>query len=114
MLEGPKRALGAKRKASVFPLLLPPPAHSETLPPPTDSVQERANPSRATMLEGPKRALGAKGKASAFPHHFKTRLLSAVVDKKVLSERDICTKFITPAMTKAGWDVQTQIRENVH
>lgn len=30
-----------------------------------------------------------------------------------LSERDICTKFITPAVVEAGWDVQTQIREEV-
>jgi type I site-specific restriction endonuclease len=30
-----------------------------------------------------------------------------------LSERDICTKFITPALVAAGWDVQTQIREEV-
>ena len=33
------------------------------------------------------------------------------VNKKVLSERDICTKFITPALVNAGWDIQTQIRE---
>ncbi len=33
--------------------------------------------------------------------------------KKQLSERDICTKFITPAITKAGWDIQKQIREEV-
>ncbi len=26
------------------------------------------------------------------------------MDKKSLSERDICTKFITPALRKAGWD----------
>lgn len=32
---------------------------------------------------------------------------------KKLTERDICTKFITPAVTKAGWDLQTQIREEV-
>lgn len=32
---------------------------------------------------------------------------------KNLSERDICTKYITPAITGAGWDVQTQIREEV-
>jgi type I restriction enzyme R subunit len=31
--------------------------------------------------------------------------------KKDLSERDICTKFITPALTKAGWDLNTQIFE---
>ena len=35
------------------------------------------------------------------------------MNKKALSERDICTKFITPAMTNAGWDMHTQIREEV-
>lgn len=34
------------------------------------------------------------------------------MDKKSLSERDICTKFITPAIEKAGWS-QKQIREEV-
>ena len=33
--------------------------------------------------------------------------------KPHLSERDICTKFITPAIQKAGWDIQKQIREEV-
>lgn len=32
---------------------------------------------------------------------------------KNLSERDICTKYITPAIVGAGWNVQTQIREEV-
>lgn len=36
-----------------------------------------------------------------------------MMDKKSLSERDICTKYITPAITGAGWDVHTQIREEV-
>ena len=35
------------------------------------------------------------------------------MNKKSLSERDICTKFITPALRKAGWDEMTQIREEV-
>lgn len=35
------------------------------------------------------------------------------MDKKKLSERDICTKFITPAIEAAGWDVQDQVREEV-
>lgn len=35
------------------------------------------------------------------------------MDKKALSERDICTKFITPALVQTGWDIQTQIREEV-
>ena len=35
------------------------------------------------------------------------------MDKKLLSERDICTKFITPAIKKAGWDELAQIREEV-
>ncbi|PZQ29107.1 MAG: restriction endonuclease [Stenotrophomonas acidaminiphila] len=30
-----------------------------------------------------------------------------------LSERDVCTKFITPALSAAGWDIQTQVREEV-
>ncbi|MEO9844483.1 MAG: DEAD/DEAH box helicase family protein [Roseobacter sp.] len=30
-----------------------------------------------------------------------------------MSERDICTKFITPALVSAGWDVDSQIREEV-
>lgn len=36
------------------------------------------------------------------------------MNKKDLSERDICTKFITPAVEKAGWDVHSQIREEVY
>ncbi len=32
---------------------------------------------------------------------------------KKLSERDICSKFITPAIINAGWDLQSQIREEV-
>ncbi len=35
------------------------------------------------------------------------------MDKHTLSERDICTKFITPALRQAGWDVMSQIREEV-
>ncbi len=35
------------------------------------------------------------------------------MDKKKLSERDICTKFITPALENAGWDKMEQIREEV-
>ena len=35
------------------------------------------------------------------------------MDKKSFSERDICTKFITPAIQSAGWDVNTQVREEV-
>lgn len=33
------------------------------------------------------------------------------MNKKKLTERDICTKFITPALEQAGWDITTQIRE---
>jgi type I restriction enzyme R subunit len=33
------------------------------------------------------------------------------MDKKALSERDICSKFITPAVVSAGWDSMTQLRE---
>lgn len=35
------------------------------------------------------------------------------MDKKLLSERDICSKYITPALLNAGWNLQTQILEEV-
>jgi len=35
------------------------------------------------------------------------------MDKKQLSEQDICTKFITPAIESAGWDKMRQLREQV-
>lgn len=31
--------------------------------------------------------------------------------KKDLTERDICTKFITPALERRGWDIQLQVLE---
>lgn len=33
--------------------------------------------------------------------------------KKNLSERDIITKYILPAIEKSGWNKQTQIKEEV-
>src|SRR5690606_27121308 len=35
------------------------------------------------------------------------------MEKRGLSELDICTKFITPALRQAGWDEMLQIREEV-
>ncbi len=35
------------------------------------------------------------------------------MNKKNLSERGICTKLITPNIVADGWDVDTQIREEV-
>jgi type I restriction enzyme R subunit len=40
-------------------------------------------------------------------------MTASAMDKATLSERDICTKFITPALRKAGWDEMLQIREEV-
>ncbi|GHV69760.1 DEAD/DEAH box helicase [Spirochaetia bacterium] len=34
--------------------------------------------------------------------------------KKDLSERDIITKYILPAILEAGWDMETQVREEVY
>ena len=33
--------------------------------------------------------------------------------KKSLSERDICTQYITPAIKNKGWDFKRQVREEV-
>nr|WP_198931835.1 type I restriction enzyme HsdR N-terminal domain-containing protein [Labilibacter marinus] len=35
------------------------------------------------------------------------------MNKQNLSERDICTKFINPAIEKAGWNMRKQVREEV-
>jgi type I restriction enzyme R subunit len=35
------------------------------------------------------------------------------MNKKDLSERDICSKFINPALEKAGWNMKRQVREEV-
>jgi len=35
------------------------------------------------------------------------------MNKRDLSERDICTKFIGPAVKRAGWDEMSQMREEV-
>jgi len=40
-------------------------------------------------------------------------VLTAGIDKRALSERDICTKYITPALRHVGWDEMLQIREEV-
>ena len=36
-----------------------------------------------------------------------------MIDKRSLSERDICTKYITPAVEKSGWNKLTQLLEEV-
>lgn len=36
-----------------------------------------------------------------------------IMNKKDLSEQDICTKFITPSVVGAGWDIHSQIRQEV-
>jgi type I restriction enzyme R subunit len=35
------------------------------------------------------------------------------MNKKQMSEQDIRSKFITPAIVEGGWDLHTQIREEV-
>jgi type I restriction enzyme, R subunit len=36
------------------------------------------------------------------------------MNKKSLSESDICAKYITPALIQAGWDEATQLRREVY
>jgi len=35
------------------------------------------------------------------------------MNKKTLSERDICTQYITPAIAAAQWNTELQMREEV-
>lgn len=37
-----------------------------------------------------------------------------MINKKSLSERDICSKYINPALQNAKWDMQRQVREEVY
>jgi type I site-specific restriction endonuclease len=37
-----------------------------------------------------------------------------MTDKQELSEQDICTKYILPALVRAGWDITKQVREQVY
>jgi len=41
-------------------------------------------------------------------------ILNPHIDKRSLSERDICTKFILPAVKRAGWDEMLQVREEFY
>ena len=36
------------------------------------------------------------------------------MNKNDLSERDIITQFIMPSLVKSGWNIETQIREEVY
>ena len=48
------------------------------------------------------------------PHHRNDpRLRTQPLDKKIYTEQEIRTKFITPAILEAGWDNMTQMREEV-
>lgn len=42
-------------------------------------------------------------------HRNETTRLMTEIDKKALSERDVCTKYITPAIVRAGWDLETEL-----
>ncbi len=40
-------------------------------------------------------------------------VLLCLMDKKSLTEQDICSKYVLPAITQSGWDLKYQIREQV-
>jgi N-6 DNA Methylase len=62
-------------------------------------------PGRRPWFRGPHRSVTlAVSDSQPNPHG---------MNKKQLSERDICTKFITPAVRQAGWNEMTQLREEV-
>ena len=46
--------------------------------------------------------------------HTTTAVSEFGMNKKSLTERDVCSKFITPAVKDAGWDDMSQIREQVY
>src|ERR1039458_4057324 len=74
-------------------------------PHPTGSAGARGTPHHAGHQTAAQTAL--PGAAQPFPPQARP------MNKKALSERDICTKYITPALKQAGWDEFSQIREEV-
>ncbi len=38
----------------------------------------------------------------------------AAIDKRDLTEQEIRTQYITPAIRDAGWDIKTQVREEFY
>jgi hypothetical protein len=62
--------------------------------------------------EARKRIDPSGNKICGFPAN-RIRQRGSRMNKRDLSERDICTKFITPAVRQAGWDEMLQIREEV-
>ena len=40
-----------------------------------------------------------------------TPTFTGAMNKKLLSERDNCTKFVVPALQSAGWNIQHQVRK---
>jgi len=52
---------------------------------------------------------------SLFSYIIKILMTFTLLDEKnLLAKRDICTKFITPAILEAGWYLYTQIREKLN
>src|SRR5258708_3322004 len=54
----------------------------------------------------------APGNRSSCPS--KAMANALLMNKRDLSEADICAKFITPAVTASGWTEHTQIQREVH
>lgn len=46
-------------------------------------------------------------------YRIKAAIVTVELNKKALSEQDICLKFITPAIVAAGWDPMLQMRQEV-
>ena len=57
---------------------------------------------RLKALESPATARRRSGRSAHEP--IKTGERVSAMDKRTLTERDICTKFILPALKRAGWD----------
>jgi type I restriction enzyme R subunit len=87
------------------------------LPAPTAPVAKHVHPIavRAVEAAGPAFARPGRKKMKKAAHETVEsggRLI--FMDKSALTERDICTKFILPAVKRAGWDEMVQVLEEVY
>jgi type I restriction enzyme, R subunit len=70
-------------------------------------------PRDAVARRGPALGLAPPVTCPIFPPGIGVAGEGHAMNKSGFSERDVCTKLIAPALEKAGWDLHSQVREEV-
>jgi type I restriction enzyme R subunit len=86
------------------------------LPAPTAPVAKHVHPIAVRAVEAAGPAFARPGRKMKKAAHETVESGGRLIfmDKSALTERDICTKFILPAVKRAGWDEMVQVLEEVY